>query len=522
MTSSSTAAFDYVVGRRYLHAKSGLPVTLRYIGPLPPSGASSSSSPIWLGIEYDDVSRGKHSGTYEGVQVFATRVEGAGSFVKLAGRPLVEGLGFGQAVAERYGVDLSALGVAAAQAESSRAASGGQTSGTADDVKLGDSSIIIEAPNMDGVRRRVGQLGRIRQMGLDGMWVSHLDGAVGRAVLEQLGGLGTLNMSRNLFSTWADIAEIANALPALRELVLHGSRIDRTENDGDVSVPHVLELDIGACDMSWSDAVHAASHFPKLDALHASANPLAMCTPAPTLKIQHLSLSHCPIREWEQLVLGPGSIPTLKWMDISFVPLSTIPPRPAEYDASAFPSIKSITWFGARIDAADLDALDAWTAGRLRAVRITFGSAAHDGSGADDERAAKVHRRDAIARLSGVEHVNGTPVTPTERRDAEVAYVAAAEQSGSAQTWRRPAAAATLGSRMIAVTLHSGEDIVDFKVLPSSRVSVLRKKMERRAGRAGTLWTARPEGDAWERASELEDEAEVGWWVSDGDHLVFA
>ena len=56
------------VGRRYINAKNRQPLTLLYIGPLPPNTGAETSGPsattIWLGVEYDDPTYGKgHSGT---------------------------------------------------------------------------------------------------------------------------------------------------------------------------------------------------------------------------------------------------------------------------------------------------------------------------------------------------------------------------------------------------------------------------------------------------------------------------
>lgn len=49
--------------------------TVRYMGPL------NDTSDIWIGIEWDDASRGKHSGTYNGRLFFSCRT-GSGSFLR--------------------------------------------------------------------------------------------------------------------------------------------------------------------------------------------------------------------------------------------------------------------------------------------------------------------------------------------------------------------------------------------------------------------------------------------------------
>jgi hypothetical protein len=149
MTGSSTT--DLVVGRRYINTKTRQPLTLLYIGPLPPNDTGETSGPsassIWLGVEYDDPSQGKgHSGIYNNTQIFNTRQEGAGAFIKYkTGTELQEGKTFVQAINERY-----ALG-------------GGMES-----VILGSSNaVVVEAPGMDGVSKRLRTLERSRQIGLE-------------------------------------------------------------------------------------------------------------------------------------------------------------------------------------------------------------------------------------------------------------------------------------------------------------------------------------------------------------------
>jgi hypothetical protein len=152
---------ELLVGRRYLNAKTRQPLTLLYIGPLPPISSdsdpsSSSSANLWLGVEYDDPTHGKgHSGTYEGIQVFQTRQEGAGAFIRLrTGNELVEGATFVQAFRERYGLD--------SEDDSGAAGAGGP-------LILGSSgsAIVVETPGMEGVQRRLRQLERLKQIGLE-------------------------------------------------------------------------------------------------------------------------------------------------------------------------------------------------------------------------------------------------------------------------------------------------------------------------------------------------------------------
>ncbi|PSN35543.1 hypothetical protein C0J52_27305 [Blattella germanica] len=51
--------------------------TVQYMGEVPPTIG------VWLGIDWDDPTRGKHDGTHEGVKYFSTRHATSGSFARM-------------------------------------------------------------------------------------------------------------------------------------------------------------------------------------------------------------------------------------------------------------------------------------------------------------------------------------------------------------------------------------------------------------------------------------------------------
>ncbi|XP_046677413.1 tubulin-specific chaperone E-like [Homalodisca vitripennis] len=69
--------------------------TVRYVGSVPPAQG------LWLGVEWDDPSRGKHNGSHNGVHYFHTSHPTSGSFIR------IEKADFGRscvsAIQERYG-----------------------------------------------------------------------------------------------------------------------------------------------------------------------------------------------------------------------------------------------------------------------------------------------------------------------------------------------------------------------------------------------------------------------------------
>jgi hypothetical protein len=281
-TSTSPNPCPYAINRRYIHTESGLPLTVKYIGSLSPaskqvSEASSSSPTTWIGVEWDDPTRGRHSGTFQDLQVFRTRIPGSASFLKFkpakrarttdegAGSQkgmLDEGKGFFQAVYERY-ID-SQLETDAHHGNTPTNQT--QPSPAVGKVVLGSSNgqITVEMPNLDKVVRKL-RKGvedtlsddrhsslNVKEIGLEGQWVYGVDTERDDTALQagmqesrwqtlrgklssmtlfsgdlsapfansQVTDVHTLNLSHNLIPHWTALAQICAELPNLRVLVV--------------------------------------------------------------------------------------------------------------------------------------------------------------------------------------------------------------------------------------------------------------------------------------------------------------
>lgn len=271
----------YQVNKRYIHTESGLPLTVKYVGPLPPTSTHkpdvSADSPTWIGVEWDDPKRGKHSGTYQDQQVFRTRIPGAASFLKFKATKrlrsasedaslrtgmLDAGKGFFQAVYERYIDSQLEFDLPPTASKEGESMSERQSSGAVEKVVLGSSNgqIVVEMPNLEKIVRKLrkgvdgaqaddGDAGlSIKEIGLDGEWVYGVEDDARVAVEERnsrwqilrgklnsmdlnpvyqsalahrnAAGVHTLNLSRNLISNWIELARICVELPNLRVLVV--------------------------------------------------------------------------------------------------------------------------------------------------------------------------------------------------------------------------------------------------------------------------------------------------------------
>lgn len=164
------------IGQRYLHISKGqlVPVTVRAILPsqsaaAEPGPSSSASRGDLVGIEYDTPALGKHSGTLDGREIFKTRKEGAGSFIKYndkAQKGLYRGYTLVEALMERYGVEIPFHSASRAWGTNEMLENSGK-GGAVEGARLANGRE-IEMPNMDGVARRVARLDRLQHAGLEG------------------------------------------------------------------------------------------------------------------------------------------------------------------------------------------------------------------------------------------------------------------------------------------------------------------------------------------------------------------
>ncbi|GMK59284.1 hypothetical protein CspeluHIS016_0702990 [Cutaneotrichosporon spelunceum] len=539
---------EYTVGKRYLHARTRAPLTLRYVGLLPGLDAT------WLGVEYDDPTRGKHGGDHKGEQIFHA-APNAGAFIKCTStRPLVEGAELIAALQERYGL--------------LEGEDGGRQG--ADSVLLGDSGIVVEAPGMEDVARRIERLERLREVGLESEWVAQLGGSERERKLlkERLKAVRILDLSSNLLSSWRDVGEIVAHLTGLKVLILNHSRIQSVRgtlsNEEMDSLRNafatVSELHLGYSALNWAEAVDIASLFPALQTLFLNHNSgivdlstLQDQDAATSMsRLQVLSIDGCRAESWSDVAHSLSALPALTAAQLSELPITTISPRRSSL---TFPHLTRLTLGGAHVFTwADIDRLDDWTAGRLENLRI---SCASRESGVLKRTTdpllmsgnPSADRPLLIAKLARLTSLNGSNVTPAERWDSELFYVHYVDKLPVTErsTWARyaelvkkhdigpkapgPMIASNhlnLKSKLIVLNVIPPNGMtMTLRLLPSATTASLQKRVARQLKvPAVRVWTARPHPEApeaigaWEPVAEMDQGQEIGYWVGDGDTVV--
>ncbi|KAJ9114361.1 hypothetical protein QFC20_001504 [Naganishia adeliensis] len=477
MPDPSSPPCTYTLSHRYIHTESGLPLTIRYIGPLPaPPSADDAPPPTWIGVEWDDPARGKHSGTFRGGEVFRTRLPGAGSFLKW--KPCVgtsrgegkksvlsAGKGFFQAVYERY-IDAQLPSPTTPAERNSKVES----------IVLGSSNgaITVEMPNIDKVvhrlRRGVADPGdgglAVKEVGLEGQWVRGLDVEDGpwMNLRGKLNNVSTLNLSRNLIPTWHSLAALCAELPTLQVLVINYSRFEPLHRSLAESLPEHLrtafqninELHICNSLLTWTEVgcslptptVHQkelillqvlrfTDAFPSLRTLDLAGNPIlsingAEATPAGrTLRaLENLDLTACGVDTWEALVEVLLQMPDLRALNISSNPVQIINISPT-CDLSRLPTLGNIILNDTQItDWQSIDHLQTMFGRTLRTFKYSLSpSARSEGKVGKTFTGTMDDRVYLIAKLPALETLNGTLVTQQERTDAERFYLAQAAKA---------------------------------------------------------------------------------------------
>ncbi|CAJ0585160.1 unnamed protein product, partial [Mesorhabditis spiculigera] len=221
---------------------------LRYLGPV------DGQKGTWCGIEWDDVTRGKHNGTVNGRDYFRTREPKAGSFVK---RELVSGgKNLFSQIEERYAVDED----------------------NEENEFMG--SRMVEKVGMQKVHQKQRDIFRLKMIVLDGMRVAKpppLSTPLFSCCSE-------LNLHNNLLHRWKDVFDIVNYFPNLRELILRQNamenvdRVDAFADYPDVKAP-VFHLVLNYCGVSETTITAVLSKFPAVTDLYASGNCLTSFNP---------------------------------------------------------------------------------------------------------------------------------------------------------------------------------------------------------------------------------------------------
>ncbi|KAL1861731.1 hypothetical protein Daus18300_008700 [Diaporthe australafricana] len=257
-----TSSAEFRVGQRLSY--DGALCTIRYIGQV------AGTSGEWLGVEWDDPSRGKHDGSHKDARYFEclSKSPKAASFVRPT-RTADQPRTFLQALHEKY-----APGIAADQGQATYG------------KQIVISGKVAEEIGFDKISKQQAQLSELKIVILDGLRVSSASAPGEQPISEVCPKVIELDVSRSLIVDFREIVEMCLQLKALRRLGLNGNRYTNTliaDLDADSvrkAFKGVKELALDETLLRWDGICHIVHCFESLATFHASTNQLSRLPPS--------------------------------------------------------------------------------------------------------------------------------------------------------------------------------------------------------------------------------------------------
>ncbi|XP_006458003.1 hypothetical protein AGABI2DRAFT_63759 [Agaricus bisporus var. bisporus H97] len=369
--------------------------TVRFLGPVAPAPG------VWLGIEWDDPSRGKHDGSKDGIRYFTCfRVPGAGSFLRPSAS-ICHGKSFLEALKSKYIEQLH----------------GGQSQET---VLLGSSqgTIQVEAVNLDKIRSKLSKLSALREVSFDGEMVAVSDspGAIG----ETCPNIRGLDLSKSLIHSWTTVAAITKELPHLQSLSLNQNRLlpahEPQKLDGCFN--SLTELRLNNTLMAWPDIVAVIEVMPKLQDLEIGHNNFTDADLdndgfyPQQASLQTVKFNSNRISNWTHVCMTLSAYPSLERVILADNQIERIPFPEVQ---QAWSQLRHLSMsFNRLLLWRDICALAAW-APLLESLALIGNPIMTD--------YPNNARPLAIARLATLKILDGAAISAKERRDAELYYL---------------------------------------------------------------------------------------------------
>ncbi|KAA8897219.1 hypothetical protein FN846DRAFT_893126 [Sphaerosporella brunnea] len=372
--------------------------TVRYIGKV------GETKGEWLGVEWDDVLRGKHSGQHEGKKYFDCKIPNSATFIRPTRKPDAS-LSFIEALRRKYTTESDAPGIHY-------------------EISL-SASKVVEEVGFEKIIQKLSQLAELKIILLDGLRIDRVDSV--DLIRATCPNIEELDISRNRFERLDDIALVCSALPKLRSLRISGNRFNSLSVSNPAAFAHITSLEIANLLLNWEELSTLLSLFPSLTTLIAPHNNLSSIPPQhpfpSSLTQLDLSYNLFPMLS----TLSPlSSLPHLKTLIVSHNLLTSLSsPVPFPHLTRLDVAYNLIPTFQS------LDILLSSTPS-LSSLRIghnpLLSSVTHD----------EAHML-TIARLPpSIKILNHSTITPKERENAEIWYLSriAREVAGAGDSRR--------------------------------------------------------------------------------------
>ncbi|XP_027094567.1 tubulin-folding cofactor E-like isoform X2 [Coffea arabica] len=381
----------------------------RRIGTVKYVGSVEGYSGTWVGVDWDDGGQGKHDGSHNGVQYFQARGLKTASLV----RPhnLSSGITLLEALQVRY--------------------RGTSTKEEEDEMYVLSSTnkrVSIELLGKEKIQNKLSRFEELTGVSLSFLGVS--SPGPSSQISNTLPNLKQLDLSGNLLSDWKDVGIICKELPALEVLNLsYNSMLHDT-----VEIPklhNIRILVLNHIGINWKQVEMLKDSVPRIEELHLIGNNIKEITLSSSMRVEGfdylrlLNLEENCLADWNEIV-KLSKIKSLEQLLLNKNSLNQIwYPEHSTSDGAGneslgrnfkpFQSLRCLLLGGNNIkDLPSVDSVNSFPS--LIDIRLS-------GNPVSDTGKDGVPRFVLIARLANVKILNGSEVSPRERKDSEIRYV---------------------------------------------------------------------------------------------------
>ncbi|XP_051123574.1 tubulin-folding cofactor E isoform X1 [Andrographis paniculata] len=405
-SSPASAESGFWVGQRvHFTSQPRRTGAVKYVGPV--QGYSGD----WVGVDWDAPGEGKHDGSHNGVRYFTARGPYTASFV----RPhnLSSGISLLEALKTRY-----------------------RTATTKDEedemyvFSARHKRVSIQLLGKDKIEDKLSRFEELKTASLSYLGVSFCESA--DQVTKTLPNLKELDLSGNLLSDWQDVGIICQGLPALTDL-----NISSNSMSSNVTImpqlSNICVLVLNHTGVLWEQVEILRDSIPHVAELHLMENNLKRITPLSSTFVQGfkslklLNLEHNCLSDWDEIV-KLSQLPSLEQLYLNYNNLNHIwypecekldePSNEIESPGKSFRPFENLHGLSLGSnnieDLGSVDSLNSFP--NLMDVRLSDNPVADLGKGG-------VPRFVFIARLAKVKILNGSEVSPRERKDSEIRYI---------------------------------------------------------------------------------------------------
>ncbi|ONK77308.1 uncharacterized protein A4U43_C02F5200 [Asparagus officinalis] len=382
----------------------------RYIGPV------TGHQGVWIGVDWDDGDDGKHNGSVNGTRYFTTRSDKSGSLVR--SKNLSAGISFVEGLRVRYRSD--------------------STKEEEDEMYVLSTSnkrVSVQLVGRNKVEEKLKNFEELVAASVSYLGISSIGSA--SEIKSLVPNLKELDLTGNLLSKWQDIDIIVEALPALEVLNLTNNLMehDLTELP---SLKRIRILVLNNCSITWKEVEGFKQWLPSVEELHLMANQLREITPAPSApnisttqnfdSLRLLNLEDNCINSWDEIVklshlkrLEQLHLNKNKLKHIFFPAVNHSGSKLVNTDkrqdgcSMPFGSLQCLLLGCNEIDdLLSIDSLNFFPS--LVDIRLSDNPIV-------DQAKGGIPRFVLIARLAKVKILNGSEVSPRERKESEIRYV---------------------------------------------------------------------------------------------------